>query len=141
MWVPDPTTKETTLTTTIASPPDLRSSDVAALLDCTAGHVRSLALRGMLPFSTDEQGRLFQRDDVDAFIRKRETDDRDLMTFAEAARILGYANTSSVTHLVERGVLQKRTYRRVAKRVARADVEALLATRGGPVRRGGKAKG
>ena len=131
------------MTTTIASPSDLlRSSDVAALLNCTSGYVRSLAFGGVLPSTTDEKGaRLFQRDDVDAFIRKRETDDRDLITYADAARLLGYANISSVTHLVERGVLQKRTYRRVAKRVARADVEALLATRGGPVRRGGTAKG
>ncbi len=130
------------MTTIDASPPDLlRSSDVAALLNCTAGHVRSLALRGMLPFSTDERGRLYQRDDIDAFIRQRETDDRDLITYADAARLLGYAHISSVTHLIERGVLQKRTYRQVAKRVARTDVEALLATRGGPVRRGGEAKG
>ncbi|SDG93182.1 DNA binding domain-containing protein, excisionase family [Paraburkholderia phenazinium] len=114
----------------------LRTRDVAALLNWSRTHVRALAVSGRIPSTLDGQGRVFRSEDVSAYDAQRQQDDRDLMTLHEAAVLLGYANASSVTHLVERGVLVARPYRKAAKRVARADVEALLASRSGPVRRG-----
>ncbi|WP_396329343.1 helix-turn-helix domain-containing protein [Burkholderia anthina] len=133
------------MTTTLAAPPAttvLRSRDVAALLQCSASFVRSLAISGRIPSAIgDGNVRTFRPEDVSAFLEQREQQDRDLITLGEAARLLGYANTSSITYLIDRGVLEAKPYRKVAKRVARADVERLAATKGTPARRGPQRKG
>ncbi|HDR8994434.1 TPA: hypothetical protein QDB01_000311 [Burkholderia vietnamiensis] len=128
--------------TPVQNPPAplLRTRDVAALLQCSTSFVRSLAISGRIPSDTKDGVHTFRSEDVTAYIAQCEAQDRDLITLGEAARLLGYAHPSSVTYLVERGVLEAKPFRRAAKRVSRADVEALAATKGAPVRRGPKRK-
>jgi hypothetical protein len=115
----------------ITTPTDRVSGVQAAALTGRGVSTVSLAARtGDLAFVLVDGVRAFDRDDLIAWRdAKSAPPTGPLLTFADAWRMMGYANRSSVTRLIDAGRLTVVLDEQGHKRVNRADVEALAAER------------
>ncbi|WP_176322326.1 helix-turn-helix domain-containing protein [Burkholderia vietnamiensis] len=131
---------------TIAAAGRLTADEAAAFVGCSVPHLnRAAANAGDLPFVVIDGRRTFDRADLETWRdlptptgRPRRSLDSErskavrsgpLLSLSDAWRLLGYANRSSVTRLVESGRLPVVFDEQGRKRVNRVDVEALGAER------------
>jgi hypothetical protein len=131
----------------IAAAGRLTASEAAAFVGCSTPHLNRAAHLGDLPFVLIDGTRAFDRADLEAWQtmptptgrprcrgRWRAREPRavrpgPLLSFSDAWRLLGYADRSGITRLVERGLLPVVLDEQGRKRVNRSDVEILAAKR------------
>lgn len=102
----------------------------AALTGRGVSTVSRAARTGDLAFVLVDGVRTFDRNDLIAWRdAKNVPPTGPLLTFADAWRMMGYANRSSVTRLIDAGCLTVVLDEQGHKRVNRSDVEALIAKR------------
>ncbi len=129
----------------VAAAGRLTADEAAAVAGCSVPHLNRAAHDGGLPFAWIDGVRAFDRTELETWRaaptptgRPRRSLDSErnkavqpgpLLSFSDAWRLLGYADRSSVTRLVESGRLPVVLDDQGNRRVNRADVEALAAER------------
>ncbi|HFT8009342.1 TPA: hypothetical protein ACU9T0_005603 [Burkholderia cenocepacia] len=131
----------------IAAAGRLTADEAAAFVGCSTPHLNRAAHVGDLPFVLIDGTRAFDRADLEAWqvmptptgrprvprslesARVKAVRPGPLLSFSDAWRLLGYADRSGITRLVERGLLPVVLDEQGHKRVNRSDVEALVEKR------------
>ncbi|WP_175992792.1 hypothetical protein [Burkholderia vietnamiensis] len=131
----------------IAAAGRLTADEAAAFVGCSTPHLNRAAHVGDLRFVLIDGTRAFDRADLEAWqamptptgrprvprslesARAKAVRPGPLLSFSDAWRLLGYADRSGVTRLVERGLLPVVLDEQGYKRVNRSDVEALAEKR------------
>jgi len=138
------------LRATIAAAARLTADEAAAFVGCSTPHLNRAAHVGDLPFVLIDGTRAFDRADLEAWqtmptptgrprvprvprslesARAKAVRPGPLLSFSDAWRLLGYADRSGITRLVERGLLPVVLDEQGHKRVNRSDVLALVEKR------------
>ncbi|MBI0326948.1 hypothetical protein [Burkholderia plantarii] len=131
----------------IAAAGRLTADEAAAFIGRSVPHLNRAARLRDLPFVVIDGVRAFDRADLETWrdmptptgrprpprslesARVKAVRAGPLLTFSDAWRLLGYADRSGVTRLVERGLLPVVLDEQGHKRVNRSDVEALVEKR------------
>ena len=135
------------LRATIAAAGRLTADEAAAFIGRSVPHLNRAARLRELPFVVIDGVRAFDRADLETWrdmptptgrprpprslesARAKAVRPGPLLSFSDAWRLLGYADRSGVTRLVERGLLPVVLDEQGHKRVNRSDVEALVEKR------------